>query len=150
MPTERQIVTMVHGTGFEQIDDPGFVSFTRPHPKDGRKQWLRIFWWGNPKHADDELGRPRIPRAYLVVIPGLDHDIDHGEGVRFRLPTVKWPLDAVARVPAAQQKLRPWKDVADEFTRKFMTALNAPYAEGAEALAALGDRYQLTDGRGRA
>lgn len=150
MPTQRQIVTLVQGRGFEQIDEPGFVSFIREHPKDGRKQWLRIFSWGNAKYADDEQGRPRIPRAYLVVIPGLDHDIDHGHGTRFRLPLVAWPLDAAARVPAAQQKLRPWKDVAEEFERRFMAALNAPHPEGQEALNSLGARYQLTDGRGRA
>lgn len=148
MPTEQQIVALVKGHGFEQIDDPGFVSFIREHPKDGRKQWLRIFSWGNPKHADDEHGNPRIPRAYLVVIPGLDHDTDHGIGTRFRLPLVNWPLDPAARVPAAQQKRRPWKDVADEFRKKFLSAMDAPHLEGQTALASLGERYQLTSGRG--
>lgn len=139
MPTVNQIVTMMRGTGFDQIDDPGFVSFTRTHPTDGRKQWLRIFWWGNPKYADGP-GTP-VPRAYLVVELGLDHDVDHGISPRYRLPIVDWPDDPAERVPAAQQNRVKWADTVAEFNHVFRAALDAPYDRGRTQLDSLPDRY---------
>ncbi|MGO2045760.1 MAG: hypothetical protein ACTH2X_00815 [Brachybacterium tyrofermentans] len=139
MPTQRQIVAMVDGRGFEQIEDPGFVSFVRRHPTDHRRQWLRVFWWSNPKHADSA----GIPRAYLVVMPGLDHDIDHGAATRFRLPLVEWPDEKTERVPSTAQKSRPWKDIVSEFHTVFTVALDDSYDDGSAWLNALGDRYRL-------
>lgn len=137
MPTINQIVTMMRGTGFEQIEDPGFVSFTRAHPTDGRKQWLRVFWWGNPKHADDH----GIPRAFLVLEVGLDHDVDLGASTRYRLPIVDWPDDPAARRPAAQQERVKWADTVTEFNRVFLAALDAPYDQGRTQLDNLPERY---------
>ncbi|MBO0883241.1 MAG: hypothetical protein J2P17_23475 [Mycobacterium sp.] len=129
MPTEKQIVSMVAGTGFRLTPEPGFVSFRRKHP-DGRRQLLRVFWWSNKKVA----AKKAIPNAYLVVCLGLDQD--EREESRHRLPLVDWP--------STTQAVRPWSDVAGEFTTVFMDALNAPSADGHRKLNQLGDRYILT------
>lgn len=137
MATEKQVTKMVAPHGFEHVEDRGFLSFTRQHPKDGRKQWLRFIFWGNPKHAD----KAGIPRSYLCVIPSLDVEVEGLDPARLRLPLVYWPDDEIWRVPAAEQKIRPWEDVAEEFRRVFMAALDAPREEGRAALSALPERY---------
>jgi hypothetical protein len=128
MPTEKQITSMVDGHGFRMTPEPGFVSFRRTHP-DGRPQLLRVFWWSNKKIAAER----GIPNAYLVVCLSLDQD-EREEG-RYRLPLVDWP--------SPDQVRRSWRDVAKEFTRVFMDALNASSDEGHRKLDSLGDRHLL-------
>lgn len=140
MATEKQVTKMVAGDGFEYVEEQGFHSFTRRHPDDERRQWLRFIFWGNPKHAD----KAGIPRSYLCVIPSLDVEVEGHDPVRLRLPLVYWPDDEVWRVPAAEQTIRPWGDVTAEFHRVFMTAFDAPYDEGSATLKALPGRYHLT------
>lgn len=139
MATEKQVTKMVAKYGFEYVEEEGFHSFTRRHPDDGRTQWLRFIFWGNPKHAD-KVG---IPRSYLCVIPSLDVEVEGRDPARLRLPLVHWPDDEIWRVPAAEQTVRPWPDVIDEFHRVFMAAFDAPHNEGRAALEALPERYRL-------
>lgn len=139
MATEKQVTKMVSGHGFEYVEEPGFLSFTRQHPEDGRTQWLRFIFWGNPKHAD----KAGIPRSYLCVIPSLDVEVQGRDPGRLRLPLVYWPDDEIWRVPAAEQTVRPWDDVTAEFRWVFIAAFNASYSAGLDALNALPERYRL-------
>lgn len=139
MPTERQIITMTEPHGFRLEHKPGFVAVARRHPEDARHQWFKIFWWGNPKHADAK----GIPRSYLCIDPILDSEQGHSTLGRYRLPLVDWPDNPDDRLPSSEQKIRPWRDVVKEFNEVFVAALDAPQEIGHANLLALGERYRL-------
>ncbi|WP_439248310.1 hypothetical protein [Micrococcus luteus] len=141
MPTAAQIQKMLAPHGFSVVPDEGFVALERVHPTDGRLQGLRIFWWGNPRHADKP---PACPRAYLVALPYLDIDSSPVDGGRYRIPLVEWPDSPALRVPASQQTRRPWKEVVAEFHQVITAALDAPYEQGKASLEGLGERYQVS------
>lgn len=119
MPTPNQMIKLLAGTGFEQVQDPGFVGFRRIHP-DGRGQLLRFFFWSNRKHAD----ATGIPRAYIVACVGLDQD--RIEDRRFRINLVEWP--------SQDQPRRPWADVSQDVRDHVLPMLDAPSDEGHQLL----------------
>lgn len=142
MPSQRQIASLLASTAFAPQDAPGFEAFTRHHPRDGRRQIIRIFTWSSTRHADDAEGNPERPRAYLCIDPVLDADTGDAEA-RYRLPLVEWPSAPEDRSPAKDQARRPWADVAAEFREVYLRALDEPFPAGQARLRALPDRYHL-------
>lgn len=128
MAPESKIRKLATSHGFIEHDQPGFIGFHRTH--DGRHQTLNVFSWSNDKHA----AAARIPRYYLVldISPGIRE-----AGGRFRLPMVEWPA------PPDEQTIRPWADVATEFTEVLLPPFNSPENEARELTQRLSNRYRL-------
>lgn len=122
-----------HDSSWQQVQDPGFISFVRTHP-DGRRQCVKFFSWSNAKHAD-AVG---IPRSYIVACPGLDLSTEHlFEDARLRIPAVVWPA-----APEDQLK-RTWDEVRAEIEQVLLPILDAPVGQGYAELEDLPVRNRL-------
>lgn len=135
MPSQMQVLKMLAPHGFTLSPRQGFVGAGRTHP-DGRAQRLDVFFWSGTRQAD----AAGIPRSYLVADLGLDA----AGGPRRRLPLVHWPDDPGQRVPAAQQRIRPWREVVAEFEEVFIPAMNVDLHTGYAMLEALPERYLIS------
>lgn len=121
MTTATRIAKIVEPHGFVRHEEPGFAGWHRVH-EDGRKQLLHVFFWGNPKHAEDQ----GIPYSYVVVVPTISSETLPGEPGYYRSEDSR--LIVVTRglhgAPVA------WEDAAAEFEEMVIPIFDMPEAVG--------------------
>lgn len=146
--TKKRIEAMldIHGFTVEQV--PGFLACWRISPHTGRPQGFMLFCWEggygterNNKQADEQ----GLPAAYMCIDPFIDAEDGRPMTVgRFRIPLVDWADNPSDRVPAAEQRLRSWGNVHEEFDRIFLSLMDLDRQDELEkSLAGLPDRYLL-------
>ena len=121
MTTTKRIASILTPHGFEEHREPGFAGFHRVHP-DGRKQLLHVFFWGNPKHAEEN----GMPHSYVVVVPTIDSPWLPGEDGYYRQE------DTRLRIVTKGLHGDPirWEDAAAEFEEVVIPMFDAPVEAG--------------------